>query len=40
MSPQKTISHSGKHKPEKVAATNRNSHAAAGGELHRIHITH
>jgi catalase len=36
MSKQKTMSHSVKHKPEKVAATNRDSQPAAGGELHQI----
>ena len=36
MSKQKTMSHSGKHKPEKVAATNRDSQPAASGELHQI----
>ena len=36
MSKQKTMNHSGKHKPEKVAATNRDSQPAASGELHQI----
>ncbi len=36
MSKQKTMSHSGKHKPEKVTATNRDSQPATSGELHQI----
>ena len=36
MTKQKTMSHSGKHKPEKVPATNRDSQPTAGGELHQI----
>ena len=36
MSKQKTISHSGKRKPEKVLTTNRDSQLAASGELHQL----
>ena len=36
MSKQKSMGHFGKHQPEKVAVTNRDSQPAASGELHQI----